>query len=53
MKLGFIGMGNMALALCEGFITTGKRAPLDILAYAPNKQKRKQNASLLALMKTW
>ncbi|MBE6702330.1 MAG: pyrroline-5-carboxylate reductase [Ruminococcaceae bacterium] len=35
MKLGFIGMGNMASALAGGFIRSGKLAPADIIAFDP------------------
>jgi len=43
-KLGFIGMGNMALAIAEGFVKTGKVQGKDIYAYAPNQEKLKKNA---------
>ncbi|MBR3706105.1 MAG: pyrroline-5-carboxylate reductase [Firmicutes bacterium] len=43
-KIGFIGMGNMARALAEGFIASGKVSAEDILAYAPNQQKLAANA---------
>ena len=29
-KLGFIGMGNMAQALCAGFVNSGKVAAGDV-----------------------
>ncbi len=45
MRLGFIGMGNMAKALATGFLSTGKILPCDVLAYAPNTEKLKRNAS--------
>lgn len=44
MKLGFIGMGNMGLALAQGFLASGKLAPTDIAAYAPNREKLESNA---------
>ena len=44
MKLGFIGMGNMAKALATGFISAGKVAPTDMVAYAPNARKLAENA---------
>lgn len=44
MKLGFIGMGNMAKALCTGFIASGKINCEDVCAYAPNTEKLKGNA---------
>ena len=43
-KIGFIGMGNMARALAEGFIASGKVSAEDIFAYAPNQQKLAANA---------
>lgn len=36
MKLGFIGMGNMATALLGGFLSSGKVSAADIAAYDPN-----------------
>ena len=45
MRLGFIGMGNMAKALAAGFLATGKILPKEILAFAPNTEKLKRNAS--------
>lgn len=47
MKLGFIGMGNMAKALATGFINNKTCAATDIYAYAPNQQKLKANAELM------
>ena len=44
MKLGFIGMGNMAKALAGGFISSGKIKEEDIFAYAPNQEKLRENA---------
>ena len=38
MKLGFIGMGNMASALAGGFIASGKLAANDIIAYDPYRE---------------
>ncbi len=43
-KLGFIGMGNMAQALCTGFIQSGKIAGNHVYAYAPHQDKLKKNA---------
>lgn len=43
-RIGFIGMGNMALAIAEGFIKSGKVAKSDIYAFAPNQDKLKKNA---------
>lgn len=36
MKLGFIGMGNMATALVRGFVASGKLCGADIVAYDPD-----------------
>lgn len=46
-KFGFIGMGNMAQAMAEGFITSGKVCAGSIFAYAPNQEKLKNNAERL------
>ncbi len=43
-KIGFIGMGNMAQALCGGFIKSGKIEKSSIYAYAPNQKKLNENA---------
>lgn len=43
-KIGFIGMGNMALAIAEGFTKSGKVSADDIYAFAPNQEKLKNNA---------
>ena len=43
-NLGFIGMGNMAQALCAGFVSSGKISADKIFAYAPNQQKLNDNA---------
>ena len=45
MKLGFIGMGNMAKALASGFALTGAVLAENITAYAPNQQKLAANAA--------
>lgn len=45
MKIGFIGMGNMAQALCAGF-TSGPVDKKDVFAYAPNQEKLKKNAEV-------
>ena len=50
MKLGFIGMGNMALALAQGFIAADKCAACDMIAYAPNQEKLQANAARLGLV---
>lgn len=44
MKIAFIGMGNMAQAIAEGFIKSGKVSAKDICAFAPNQEKLKKNA---------
>ena len=44
-NIGFIGMGNMALAIAEGFIKSGKAKGENIFAYAPNQEKLKSNAA--------
>lgn len=46
-KLGFIGMGNMAQALCLGFAKSGKIAANKMYAFAPNQEKLKKNAEKL------
>lgn len=45
MKLGFIGMGNMGQALCEGWRKAGAFAAQDVLAYAPHRDKLEANAA--------
>lgn len=44
MKIGFIGMGNMAKAIAVGLISSGKVVKNDIYAYAPNQDKLNANA---------
>ena len=44
MKIGFIGMGNMAQALCEGFVKSGSASGAEISAYAPHRDKLEANA---------
>lgn len=46
-KFGFIGMGNMAKALAQGFIGKGVLDGSKVLAYAPNQEKLKGNAELI------
>lgn len=43
-KIGFIGMGNMAKAMAQGFINSKKVSPNEIFAFAPNQQKLKMNS---------
>ena len=44
MKIGFIGMGNMAKAIASGFVTSKKIQKENIFAFAPNQEKLKKNA---------
>ena len=44
-KYGFIGMGNMAKALAQGFIGKGILNKSKVYAYAPNQEKLKGNAT--------
>ncbi|MBP5745862.1 MAG: NAD(P)-binding domain-containing protein, partial [Lachnospiraceae bacterium] len=44
MKIGFIGMGNMAKAIAAGFISSKKVAAADLYAYAPTKDKLNNNS---------
>lgn len=39
MKLGFIGMGNMATALCRGFVASGKLQGCEICAFDPAAER--------------
>lgn len=43
-KIGFVGMGNMALAIVEGFLHSGKVKKEEVYAYAPNQEKLRANA---------
>lgn len=43
-RLGFIGMGNMAQALCAGFVNSGKIAADSVYAYAPHYDKLVKNS---------
>ena len=42
-KIGFIGMGNMAQALCAGFA----RSRVEMAAFAPNQKRLSENAARL------
>ena len=42
--IGFIGMGNMAQAIAQGFIASGRILADQMYAYAPNQDKLKNNA---------
>lgn len=44
-KIGFIGMGNMALAIVQGFINSNKVEKSNLFAFAPNQEKLKTNAA--------
>lgn len=50
MKLGFIGMGNMAQALCEGFTRSGLIEKNDIYGYAPHYDKLCKNAERIGFV---
>ena len=52
MKLGFIGMGNMASALAGGFIASGKLAATDIIAYDPYREGLLKKAEQLGFTAT-
>lgn len=43
-KIGFVGMGNMAIAMAKRMISSKKVNASDLLAFAPNKDKLKKNA---------
>lgn len=43
MKLGFIGFGRIAQAVCEGFIRSKALKKEDIYAYAPHKERLLEN----------
>lgn len=43
-SLGFIGMGNMAQALAQGFIASGALKGELVFAYAPHQEKLRANA---------
>ena len=43
-NIGFIGMGNMALAIAGGFIKSGRVKAENLFAYAPNQEKLRANA---------
>ncbi len=48
-KIGFIGFGNMAQALAEGFIRSGKVRPEELKAYAPHQDKLCANCERLGI----
>ncbi|MBO5564516.1 MAG: pyrroline-5-carboxylate reductase [Lachnospiraceae bacterium] len=49
-KIGFIGMGNMAQALCDGFIRNKAVRAKDVYAYAPHADKLKKNAEKIGFV---
>ena len=49
MTLGFIGCGNMALAMIGGIIKNGLAKPEDILASALHEEKLKQTEKTLGI----
>lgn len=50
MKIGFIGMGNMAKAIASGFIFSKKIQKENIFAFAPNQEKLKKNSEELGFV---
>ncbi len=50
MKIGFLGMGNMAQAMCQGFIQSGTAAGDHIYAFAPHRDKLERNAERLGFV---
>ncbi len=50
MKIGFIGMGNMAQAIAAGFIYSDKIDGADVYAYAPHQDKLKSNAAKIGFV---
>ena len=50
MKIGFIGMGNMAKAIAAGFIGKELVDAMDVSAYAPTQDKLMANADELGFM---
>ncbi|MBO4653061.1 MAG: pyrroline-5-carboxylate reductase [Lachnospiraceae bacterium] len=50
MKIGFIGMGNMAIAIAEGWVKKGLVEGTDICAYAPNQEKLANNAARIGFV---
>lgn len=50
MKIGFIGMGNMAKAIAAGLIESGAVDAMDVLAYAPTQSKLVENADEIGFM---
>ncbi len=50
MKIGFIGMGNMAKAIASGFIGSGKVRAENLFAFAPNQEKLRKNSQELGFV---
>ena len=50
MKLGFIGMGNMATALARGFVASGKVQASELYAFDPATEKLSQMAAELGFV---
>ena len=50
MKLGFIGMGNMAAALARGFLASGRVQASDVYAFDPAADKLKQMSAELGFV---
>ena len=50
MKLGFIGMGNMATAIASGFLSKGLIRHDEVFAYAPNQEKLKKNGEKIGFV---
>ncbi len=50
MKIGFLGMGNMAQAIAEGWVAKGLVSPTDLYAYAPNQEKLAANAARIGFI---
>ena len=48
--IGFIGMGNMAQAIAQGFIASGHILSDQLYAYAPNQDKLKNNAARIGFI---
>ena len=46
-RFGFIGMGNMAKALADGFIASGALQKEQVFAFAPNQEKLRKNAETI------
>ena len=49
-KIAFIGMGNMAQALAQGFISSGAIQKESVFAFAPNQQKLVANAERIGFV---